>query len=294
MSARRSDSKSTRIMYETFYGLKEKPFELLPDPAYLYLSQGHRAALTLLRYSIASRQAFSVVTGEVGSGKTTLINRVLGELKADTTIGLMSYTHQQSSDMAEWVMMAFGLDYRNKTKAELYDDLVSFLINQYAQDRQTILIVDEAQHMQVDGLEDIRMLSNVNAKKEYLLHLILVGQPELRDLLQCNSLRQLTQRVSAAYHLGALSDDESQEYIGYRLKVSGAQAEIFSPEAKRLVAEASSGIPRVINTICDFALVYGYSEQKKVIDAEIVKAVLLDRREMGLLGDPPVTDAGTA
>jgi type II secretory pathway predicted ATPase ExeA len=273
-------------MYESYYGLCEKPFELLPDPAYLYMSKGHRAALTLLRYSIVSRQAFSVVTGEVGSGKTTLINQILDEMEADTTVGLMSFTHQDSGDMAEWIMMAFGLDYRNQSKAERYDNFVSFLINQYAQGRQTILIVDEAQNMDVEGLENVRMLSNVNAKKEYLLHLILVGQPELRELLKRKDLRQLTQRVSAAYHLSALSVREAQEYISYRLEVAGARSAIFSPQARQMIAEASSGIPRVINTICDLALVYGFSDQQKIIDVDIIDAVVQDRRDMGLIGDP--------
>jgi type II secretory pathway predicted ATPase ExeA len=273
-------------MYESFYGLRERPFELLPDPAFLYMSKGHSAALTLLRYSIVSRQAFSVVTGAVGSGKTTLINQILDELEADTTVGLMSFTHQDSGDIAEWVMMAFGLEYRNQSKAERYDRFVSFLIDEYAQGRQTILIVDEAQNMHVEGLENVRMLSNVNAKKEYLLHLILVGQPELRELLKRPDLRQLTQRISTAYHLNRLSEEEAQEYIRYRLDVAGANYEIFTPEARRLIAEASTGIPRIINTVCDLALVYGFSDQQKVIGSDIVNTVLRDRREMGLLGEP--------
>jgi type II secretory pathway predicted ATPase ExeA len=281
-------------MYKSFYGLKEKPFELLPDPAFLYMSKGHRAALTLLRYSIVSRQAFSVVTGEVGSGKTTLINQILDEMDADTTVGLMSFTHQDSGDMAEWVMMAFGIDYRNQSKAERYDRFVSFLIGEYAQGRQTILIVDEAQNMQVEGLENVRMLSNVNAQKEYLLHLILVGQPELRELLKREDMRQLTQRVSAAYHLKSLSAAESEEYIRYRLEVAGATAEIFSPNARRLIANASEGIPRVINTICDMALVYGFSDQQKLITSEIVKSVLKDRADMGLISDVQATGADVA
>lgn len=281
-------------MYETFYGLKEKPFELLPDPAFLYMSKGHRAALTLLRYSIVSRQAFSVVTGEVGSGKTTLINRILGEIEADTTVGLMNFTDQNSSDMAEWIMLAFGLDYRNQSKTELYDNFVKFLINEYAQGRQTILIIDEAQNIQVQGLENVRMLSNVNARKEYLLHLILVGQPELRDLLKRPDMRQLMQRVSAAYHLGSLSIEESLEYIRYRLEVAGASSEIFSPNARQLIALASRGIPRVINTISDLALVYGFSDQQKLITSGVVKTVLKDRADMGLIGDIQATGAGIA
>jgi general secretion pathway protein A len=271
-------------MYQTFYGLKEKPFELLPDPSFLYMSKGHRAALTLLRYSIMSRQAFSVVTGEVGSGKTTLVNRIVGEIEADTTVGLMSFTHQDPGDMAEWIMVAFGLDYRNKSKAELYDNFVNFLIDQYAHGKRTIIIIDEAQNMKAEGLENIRMLSNVNAQKDYLLHLILVGQPELKELLKRPDLRQLTQRVSAAYHLGSLSFSEAQEYIRYRLDIAGAKTEIFSPKSRAMIAKASSGIPRIINTISDLALVYGYAEKKQLIDTNTIQAVLNDRMDMGLCG----------
>jgi general secretion pathway protein A len=281
-------------MYETFYGLNEKPFELLPDPSFLYLSRGHKAALTLFRYSIVSNQAFSVVTGEVGSGKTTLINQILSEIEADTTVGLMSFTHQDSGDMAEWIMMAFGLEYKNKSRAELYDDFTSFLIDEYARGRKTILIIDEAQNMHVQGLENVRMLSNVNARKEYLLHLILVGQPELRELLQRQDLRQLAQRVSTACHLRNMSLAEGQEYIAYRLKVAGATTAIFTQQAMKLIARASSGVPRIINTICDLSLVYGYSEQKKVIGLEIVKTVLKDRRDMGLMTGPQPSGAGVA
>jgi type II secretory pathway predicted ATPase ExeA len=272
-------------MYEDFYGLREKPFALLPDPSFLYMSKGHSAALTLLRYSIMSRQAFSVVTGEVGSGKTTLINLVLDEMEQDTNVGLISFTHQDSSELGEWVMMAYGLEYRGKTKAELYDDFINYLIEQYAKGRRTVLIIDEAQNMDVSGLENVRMLSNVNASKEYLLHLILVGQPELRELLQRPNLRQLTQRVSAAYHLNPLTLKESREYIDYRLRIAGATERIFSPSAKAMIAEASGGVPRLINSISDLALVYGYSARRELIDVRVVRNVLEDRREMGLPGD---------
>lgn len=281
-------------MYEKFYGLDEKPFELLPDPAFLYMSKGHRAALTLLRYSIVSRQAFSVVTGDVGSGKTTLINQVLDEVGADTNVGLISFTHQDAGDLSEWIMMAFDLDYRKQSKAELYDNFVNFLIDEYAKGRHTILIVDEAQNMGVDGLENVRMLSNVNARKEFLLHLILVGQPELRDLLQRKDMRQLMQRISAAYHLQSLSIAEALEYIRYRLRVAGAKKEIFSSNAQRRIALASYGVPRLINTICDLAMVYGFSARRKLIDVDIILSVLKDREEMGLMGNSEVTGADTA
>ena len=281
-------------MYEQFYGFRERPFALVPDPSFLYLSKGHGTALTLLRYSIMNRQGFTVVSGEVGSGKTTLVNQLLDELKSGVTVGLINFTTSNFGDMAEWIMMAYGLPYKNKGKVELYEDFVQFMIREYAAGRPVVLIVDEAQNLGIRGLEEIRMLSNVNAQKEYLLHVILVGQPELRSLLQTQQLRQLTQRVSVAYHLKRLSDEEVQQYIRHRLTTAGASAELFEPEAIRLIAAASGGIPRLINTFCDLSLVYGFSEEKPVIGPVEVRAVLEDRRRMGLPGgvaDAPATGA---
>lgn len=269
-------------MYEGFFGLQERPFALLPDPAFLYLSKGHSTALTLLRYSLMNRQGFTVVSGEVGSGKTTLINRLLDEMKTGMTVGLINFTTRSFGEMAEWINMAYGLPYKNKGKVELYDDFVQFMIREYAAGRPVVLIVDEAQNLGIRGLEEIRMLSNVNAQKDYLLHVILVGQPELRSLLQSPQLRQLTQRVSVAYHLKRLTDDEVRQYILHRVTHAGGSAELFDPEAIRLVAAASDGIPRLVNTFCDLALVYAYSEEKTTVGAVEVRAVLEDRRRMGL------------
>jgi len=269
-------------MYEQHFGLTEKPFAILPDASYLYLSKGHKTALTMLRYSLASHQGFTVITGEVGSGKTTLINQLLGEMTEDVSVGLINFTGTEYEDLAEWIMMSFGLEYKGKSKAELYDDFVKFLIGQYAKNRRTLLIIDEAQNMETRGLESVRMLSNVNAQKDYLLHLILVGQPELRDLMQKPELRQLRQRVSVAYHLSKISTTEVADYIRHRVEVAGGDAGLFTAQAMALVAAASDGIPRVINTICDMALVYAFSEQKDVVDDGVISGVLEDRDAMGL------------
>ncbi|MAF84699.1 MAG: AAA family ATPase [Gammaproteobacteria bacterium] len=269
-------------MYEQFFGLREKPFTILPDPSYLYMSKGHTKALTLLRYSIVGRQGFTVVTGEIGSGKTTLINRLLEDLDEDITVGLLNFTDPGATELNEWIGMAFGLDYAGKSRTELYEDFISFLIRQYAQGKYTVLIVDEAQNLVIKGLEKIRMLSNVNAQKEHLLHLILVGQPQLRDLLRSADLEQLVQRISVSYHLDRLSPRDSKAYVLHRLKVAGATEPLFSPQALRILVEASKGVPRIINTVCDLALVYGFSSGKRKIDARIAKAVLADREEMGL------------
>jgi len=275
-------------MYEEFYGMRERPFALLPDASFLFMSKGHSTALTLLRYSIMNRQGFTVVSGEVGSGKTTLINRLLDDLKTGVTVGLINFTSHTFGDMGEWIMMAYGLPYKGKSKVELYDDFVQFMISEYAAGRPVVLIVDEAQNLGISGLEEIRMLSNVNAQKDYLLHVILVGQPELRSLLQSRQLRQLTQRVSVAYHLNRLTEEEVARYIVHRVTLVGGSASLFEPTAIRLIAAASDGIPRLINTFCDLALVYAFSEEKKAVTAAEVRAVLEDRAQMGLpAGGPP-------
>jgi general secretion pathway protein A len=269
-------------MYEQFYNLNEPPFALLPDPSFMYLSKDHGMALTLLRYSILNKQGFTVITGEVGSGKTTLINRIIDELDDDITVGLINFTHTAFGELSEWVLMAFGLDYRNKSKVEIYDSFVNFLIGQFGLGKRVVLIIDEAQNMDPRTLEEVRMLTNVNAQNQYLLHLIILGQPELRATLERPELRQLTQRVSVFYHIGALTLPDAESYVAHRLQVAGGDPHLIAVDAIAAIWQHARGIPRVINTLSDLALVYGYSAGKKTIDLEIVDEVIRDRREMGL------------
>jgi len=270
-------------MYEQFYGVTERPFALLPDPAFLYLSQDHGMALTLLRYSLVNKQGFTVITGEVGAGKTTLINHLLDEMAEDVTVGLINFTHNAFGELSEWVLMAFGLEYRNKSKVEIYDDFVNFLIEEYRQGRRVVLVIDEAQNMEPRMLEEVRMLSNVNAQKDYLLHLILVGQPELRSILQKPELRQLTQRISVYYHIGELSEVEAKAYMHHRLQVVGGNPELFDEAAISMIWQEAHGVPRIINTIADLAMVYGFSAGRERIGVETVQEVLKDRSKMSLV-----------
>ncbi|MGI9292313.1 MAG: ExeA family protein [Gammaproteobacteria bacterium] len=281
-------------MYEQHYGFTEAPFALLPDPSFLYMSKDHSMALTLLRYSILNKQGFTVISGEVGSGKTTLINRILDELDQDITAGLINFTHNAFGELSEWVLMAFGLEYRNKSKVEMYDDFVSYLIEQYRQGQRTVLIIDEAQNMDARTLEELRMLTNVNAQKEYLLHLIIVGQPELRVTLQKPELRQLAQRVSVFYHIGQLTLTEAFAYISHRISVAGGKPDLFSPEAVQIIWSEAQGVPRIINTLCDLSLVYGFSAGSDVIDKQVALEVLRDRQQMGLRpsGEPNKVEPG--
>ncbi len=279
-------------MYEKFYGFDEKPFSLLPDPAFLYLGRRHRAALTMLQYRLMSNAGFSVVTGEIGSGKTTLIRQILNEVEADVTVGLISNAHQSFGELLQWVLMAFGLDYKGREKVELYEQFVNFVIGEYASGRRTVLIIDEAQNLAIETLEELRMLSNVNADKSQVLQLVLVGQPELRETLQLPQLEQFAQRILVSHHLQALGAEETDEYIRHRLEVAGGSPDLFEPKARSLVWYYSRGVPRVINTLCDISLVYGYAANADRIDAELVREVVRDRRDGGVFRLPEEDEEG--
>jgi len=282
-------------MYEPFYGLKEKPFTLLPDPDYLYLSPKHQRALTLLEYGMMNQAGFSVICGDTGAGKTTLIRRLLSELGDDTKVGLITNTHHSFGELLNWVLMAFGLDSDGKSKAQMHQMFIEFLIDQYAQNKHTVLIVDEAQNMSADTLEELRMLSNINADKDQVLQVILAGQPALRETLRQPELMQFAQRIAVDYYLESLSAEETQAYIEHRLGVAGAQKTIFTKDACEAIFKYSGGTPRLINLLCDTALVYGYAEQSQTINEQLVHDVVREQHSNSIIPtfntSQPVKDA---
>lgn len=281
-------------MYETYYGLREKPFALTPDPHFLYLARNHQTALTLLEYGLTQQAGFTLITGEVGSGKTTLIRHLLGKLEAEFTIGLISNTHQGFGRLLQWVALAFGIDFKGRDDVELYQAFSEFLIEHYARGERVVLIVDEAQNLAPRTLEELRVLSNLNADKDMVLQMVLVGQPELRDTLRRPEVRQFAQRISVDYHLETLRRDETHAYVRHRLKVAGAASAIFEPEAIEFVHARTGGVPRLINSICDVALVYGFAEQRPCIDAELVSQVVRDRAAGGIIPLPPIASDASA
>jgi type II secretory pathway predicted ATPase ExeA len=236
----------------------------------------------MLEYGLLSQAGFTVITGEVGSGKTTLLRHLLDQIDDDMNVGLVNSSHRSMGDLLRWVLLAFSLEYNDKDKVSLHDKFTRFLIDQYGQNKRTVLIVDEAQNLEPDVLEELRLLSNINADKDQVLQIILVGQPELLKLLKRPSLLQFLQRVSVNYHLTGLSEEETFAYINHRIRCVGREEPLFTETACSLIFNASKGIPRVINTLCDTALVYGYSEQQALIDEDIVKNVLADKIESGL------------
>jgi type II secretory pathway predicted ATPase ExeA len=273
-------------MYESFYGLRENPFSLTPDPDYLYLTRQHRMALTLLEYGLRQHAGFVLISGEVGSGKTTLIRQMLRGMNADVTVGLISNTHHAFGRLMHWVLLAFGLDSRGKEPAELYHAFSEFLIQEYGRGRRVLLIVDEAQNLDVHTLEELRLLSNINADKDFLLQMVLVGQPELRVTLQRAALRQFAQRISVDYHLKALDREETCSYVRHRLQVAGGNPDTIDREAIDCVHEGSGGVPRLVNSLCDMALVYGYAEQQQIVGAELMAQVIRDRTAGGIFPAP--------
>lgn len=269
-------------MYEAFYGFREKPFSIIPDPSFLYFSPKHQMAFDLLEYGLMNQAGFNVITGEIGTGKTTLIRHLLGRLGQDTSVGLISNTHRSFGELLQWILFAFGLDYKGKEKVEMFHTFLDFMLQQYAQNKRTVLIVDEAQNMAPETLEELRMLSNVNADKDQVLQVILVGQAQLRDLLRRPDLEQFAQRIAVDYHLEPLEQEETRTYIRHRVNVAGSSADLFDDASCNAVYQHSQGVPRLINLLCDTALVYGFAEQKQSIDAELVHDVARDKMRGGI------------
>jgi general secretion pathway protein A len=268
-------------MYEAYYGLREKPFSILPDPELIYWGQNHRLAFAMLEFGVLNSAGFTVITGEIGSGKTTLVRYLLRKIHEQVTVGLISSTPEGREELLQWILMSLNQPFEGSYPV-LFSRFQEYLYAQYGNKKRTILIIDEAQNLKSDALESLRMLSNVNADKDQFLQLILIGQPQLKDLLSAPELVQFAQRVSADFHLKALSCSEVAQYIDWRLNAVGARAPLFSPEACDVVAKASSGIPRTINILCDTALVYGFATQADRITKKIVDDVITQKRAFGV------------
>ncbi len=266
-------------MYESFYGLKEKPFSLLPDPAFLFLAKQHTSALAMLEYGLINQAGFTLITGDIGCGKTTLIRHLLNNIERNITVGVLSNTQRAIGELLQWVLLAFNLDYRGKDKVALYQTFFNFINTEYAKNRRTVLIIDEAQNLGVETLEELRMLSNVNADKDQVIQLILVGQPELRAVIARPELTQFSQRVAVDYTLAPLSVEQTRSYITHRVSVAGGPGSLFDPDACDMIYHAARGVPRLINVLCDTALVYGYADGAKKITAEIAREVIEDKAD---------------
>ena len=274
-------------MYERFYELKERPFALSPDPEYLYPSRGHREALDYLRYGIETHAGFVVITGEIGSGKTTLVQTLLRRLDDQTTVGRIVNTILEPRELLETIMLDFGLAVDGRSKPVLLRDLAQYLVDQRLAGRLVLLVIDEAQNLSLAALEEIRMLSNLETEKSKLLQILLVGQPNLRDKLASPELEQLRQRITVSYHLDPLDADETANYINHRLRHASLGRPLqFPRDVTDTIHTRSRGVPRIINVISDAALVFGYAEERREIDLALMNEVLEELETTGILPPP--------
>jgi len=264
-------------MYEKYFSFKYKPFELIPNPDFLFLSSSHRKAITYLDYGIKEKIGFILLTGEIGSGKTTIIRSLIKNLASTVKLSKINNTKVSSEQLISLINEDFGLDIKGKDKTILLSELNGFLIDQYAKGFQPVLLIDEAQNLTPDLLEEIRLLSNLETDRTKLIQIILVGQPELKKTLALPNLRQLRQRISLSFHINALTIEETGEYIKHRLTIAGNPDVInFKGDMLPIIYQFSKGIPRLINIICDYALLVTYTEGEKEVDADTLKEVVQD------------------
>jgi type II secretory pathway predicted ATPase ExeA len=271
-------------MYESHFGLRVPPFALTPDPAFLYRSTKHQYGLALLDYSIEHGPGFCLLTGEIGSGKTLLVQELLSRVDARVRIGLIAHTHRHLGKLLPWVCEAFGLDGGNRGIVENYRDLLRLLREEQSRRRRLLLIVDEVQNLDAPLLEELRVLSNINAGGRAVLQVVLVGQPEIRTALRQPEMRQFVQRIGIEYHLQALDLEETRAYVRHRLQVAGGSPELIDAGAVGAVYEAVGGVPRLINQLCDMALVHGFAGSALRVDRPLMQRVIRERVASGLLG----------
>lgn len=264
-------------MYEEHFSFKYKPFELVPNPDFIFLSSTHKKAITYLDYGIKEKAGFILLTGEVGSGKTTIIRNLIKDAGSSVRISRVNNTMVSSEELISVINEDFGLQVDGKTKTRLLSDLNGFLIEQYAENIQPILLIDEAQNLSVGLLEEIRLLSNLETDRSKLLQIILVGQPELKNTLMLPELRQLRQRININYNIAPLALDETGEYIKHRLTVAGNPDAIkLDDEVLHIIYQFSRGIPRLINILCDFALLAAFVDGAEEATVETVREVAKD------------------
>lgn len=272
-------------MYERFYGLREKPFSIAPQAQFLYPSRRHREALELLQYGLATRAPFIVVSGEIGTGKTTLLRHLLARLGPGAAVASVAHAHGGYANLLRWVADAFGLPAADADEFALEKGVLEHVSRQHRLGRSVVLVVDEAQGLAAGALEKLRLLSNVNAEGESPFQVLLVGQGGLRERLGEPGLAQLAQRVAVDYHLEPLEPDEIAPYVHHRLRVAGAARDgLFEDAACAALHAHSGGVPRLVNLLCDFALVYGFSAQAPSIGRELVEEVA--RARAGAIARP--------
>lgn len=281
-------------MYLDFYGFQEKPFTLTPNPRFVYLSRNHREVFAHLLYGIEEGCGFIAITGEVGTGKTTVLRTLLEDLDTDHyRLAFIFNPCLSALDLLRAIQREFGIDGEKAEAGDLLNLLNDFLLEQRRAGRTVVLVIDEAQHLDPAVLEQIRLLSNLETQTEKLIQIVLVGQPELGALLKRRNMRQLNQRISVRYHLGTMDLRDTDEYVRHRLRIAGGDDEIFTPAAIKKIYRYSGGLPRLINVVCGRALLLGYARDSRIVTARMVAAAVAElnepsrgwfRRFLGYLG----------
>jgi general secretion pathway protein A len=261
-------------MYAEFYGLTRPPFEMTPDPTFLFLGEAHREGLATLVYGVRARKGFVLLTGEVGTGKTTLLHALLGQLESNTASAYIFNPRVDPLDFFRLLFDDFGIEEKCTTKAEYLLALNHFLIERLEKDETALLIIDEAQNLSPEMLEEVRLLSNLETPSSKLLQIMLVGQPELAEILEAPELRQLRQRIVLRHHLEPFDAREMEAYIEERLRLAGYTGKgIFGRSARREIYAVTGGVPRLVNIVCDSALLSGYASEQAVVDTDVIREV---------------------
>jgi general secretion pathway protein A len=264
-------------VYATFYGFTLMPFGVTPDTRFFFPSSRHSEALASLIYAVTERKGFALITGEIGSGKTTVARALLSNLPPDTRVAMVLNTHLTSKQLLEVICQEFELSVRGRDRVEMHAAINDYLIQQLAQDRNVVLLIDEAQNLNSRTLEEIRMISNLETETEKLVQVILMGQPELKRKIEAPDLEQLRQRITVRFHIAGLSHEETEAYIRHRLRIAGNERGVqFTRGALREVVRGSRGIPRLVNIICDNALLLGFVRQTKKMTEDLVREVTLE------------------
>jgi putative secretion ATPase (PEP-CTERM system associated) len=264
-------------MYTSFFGFKCKPFQLTPDPEFLFMSRVHKRALTYLNYGITENFGFILITGEIGTGKTTIIRSIIKQLPHDIKLARINNTLVTSEQLISMINEDFGLDTKGRDKTRMLSELTDFLITLFAEGGRAMIIIDEAQNLSPDLLEEIRLLSNLETDKSKLLQIILVGQPELNIIISRPGIEQLRQRIAINAHISPLSREETGAYIMHRLNIAGNENGVrFEEGVMDAVYDFSKGIPRLINILCEFTLLAAFVDEKKVIDMDIIREIMSD------------------
>lgn len=264
-------------LYTDFFGFSERPFTLLPDPDFLYWSRQHKRAYSVLEFSVATQAALTVVTGEIGAGKTTLVQRLLSSMDDNVTIGLISNATGGRGDLLRWVLSSLNIDAGpDDDYVTLFNRFQEFVIAEYARGANVVLVIDEAQNLTMEALEELRMFTNINSNKDLLLQLILLGQPELRDIIASPQLEQFAQRVSVTYHLKPLNEVATGDYIRHRLRHVNGRGDEFTTDAIRAIFDETGGVPRLINKICDLALVYASASEHRAVGVDTINELIHD------------------